>query len=47
MRDLIITLIVFGSIPLVFMKPWTGILLYSWISYMNPHRLTWGFAYDF
>lgn len=47
MRDIIITLIVFGAIPLVFMRPWTGILLFSWISYMNPHRLTYGFAHNF
>ena len=24
-----------------------GVLVWSWIGYMNPHRLTWGFAYDF
>ena len=47
MRDILITLIVFGSIPLIFKQPWTGILLFSWISYMNPHRLTYGFAYSF
>ena len=47
MRDIAITIIVFGAIPLVFMRPWTGILLFSWISYMNPHRLTYGFAYNF
>jgi len=47
MRDILITLIVFGAIPLVFKRPWTGILLFSWISYMNPHRLTYGFAYSF
>lgn len=47
MRDILITLIVFGAIPLVFTRPWTGILLFSWISYMNPHRLTYGFAFDF
>jgi len=42
MRDILITLIVFGCIPLVFKRPWTGILLFAWISYMNPHRLTYG-----
>ena len=47
MRDIIITLIIFGSIPFVFKRPWTGILLFSWISYMNPHRLTYGFAFSF
>ncbi len=47
MRDIIITLAVFGFIPVVFMRPWTGILLFAWISYMNPHRLTYGFAFNF
>lgn len=47
MRDILVTMIVFGAIPLVFMRPWMGILLFSWISYMNPHRLTYGFAYHF
>jgi probable O-glycosylation ligase (exosortase A-associated) len=47
MRDLIITLIVFGLMPWVFMRPYIGALLYAWLGLMNPHRLTWGFAYSF
>lgn len=47
MRDLLVTLIVFGALPFVFSRPHIGILLWSWISYMNPHRLAWGFAYNF
>lgn len=47
MRDLLVTLIVFGVLPLVFTRPHFGILLWSWIGYMNPHRLGWGFAYNF
>ena len=47
MRDLIITLAVLGSLPFVFKRPYIGILLWVWISVMNPHRLSWGFAYDF
>ena len=47
MRDLIVTLIVFGTLPYVLTRPYIGVLLYSWLSYMNPHRLTWGFAYNF
>lgn len=47
MRDILIVLIVFGAIPFVFKRPWTGILLFSWISYMNPHRLAYGFAFTF
>src|SRR5690606_31159340 len=46
MRDLVVTLIVFGSIPFILRRPFVGILVWSWISFMNPHRLTWGFAFD-
>lgn len=47
MRDLLITLVVLGSLPLILMRPYVGILVWSWLGYMNPHRLAWGFAYDF
>lgn len=47
MRDIVITLIVFGSIPFILTRPYVGIVMWSWIGYMNPHRLSWGFAYDF
>jgi len=47
MRSLLIALIIFGILPYVFMRPHIGVLLWSWISYMNPHRLAWGFAYSF
>lgn len=40
-------MIVAGSLPLIFARPWVGILVWSWLGYMNPHRLAWGFAYDF
>jgi probable O-glycosylation ligase (exosortase A-associated) len=47
MRDLFILLIVFGTIPMIFLRPHVGILAWCWISYMNPHRLSWDFAYEF
>jgi len=47
MRDIVITLLVFSAVPFVLVRPWLGILLWSWLGYMNPHRLSWGFAYDF
>ncbi|MEX1198502.1 MAG: putative O-glycosylation ligase, exosortase A system-associated [Pseudohongiellaceae bacterium] len=46
MRDILVTAIVFGLLPLILWRPWIGILAWSWLSYMNPHRQTWGFAYD-
>ena len=47
MRDLLVTALVFGSIPFIFRQPYIGILVWFWLSYMNPHRLAWGFASDF
>jgi len=47
MRDLFVTGVIFSLIPFIFKRPWVGILLWSWLGYMNPHRLAWGFAYDF
>lgn len=47
MRDAIVLAMVFGSIPYIMKQPWIGILMWSWISYMAPHRLTWGLAYNF
>jgi probable O-glycosylation ligase (exosortase A-associated) len=47
MRDLVITLIVFGSLPFIFKRPYIGVLMWVWVSVMNPHRLSYGFAYSF
>ena len=46
-RDIFVTAVVFLSLPYILGKPYLGIYLWSWLSYMNPHRLSWGFAYDF
>ena len=47
MRDILVTAIIFGALPFVFKRPWIGVLLWTWLAYMNPHRQTWGFAYSF
>lgn len=47
MRDLIVLAIVFGSLPFCFFRPHIGILVFSWLAYMNPHRLSWGAAFHF
>lgn len=47
MRDILITCVVFGLLPFIFKRPWYGVLLWSWLGYMNPHRLAYGFAYNF
>lgn len=47
MRDILVALIIFGTIPFILTRPYIGLLVWSWIGYMNPHRLTFGFAYSF
>ncbi len=47
MRDLLILIIVLGSIPYILKRPYIGVLVWSWLSYMNPHRLAFGFARHF
>ena len=47
MRDIAVSLVIFGLIPYMIMRPHVGLLVWSWIGYMNPHRLAYGFAYSF
>lgn len=46
-RDIFVTLVVFVSLPFILTNPYIGVYIWSWLSYMNPHRLSWGFAYSF
>lgn len=43
-RDVVLTMVVFALLPVCLVRPWRGILVWSWLGYMNPHKLTWGFA---
>lgn len=47
MRDILITLIVFASLPLILKAPVNGVLMWIWISVMNPHTQGWGYAQSF
>lgn len=47
MRDAIVFAVIFGLLPFVFKRPVIGVLMFTWVSLMNPHRLTYGAAYDF
>ncbi len=47
MRDVLLFLIVIGTIPFILRRTWIGVIVWSWLGYMNPHRLTWGFSYFF
>tara|TARA_R110000823_G_scaffold210224_15_gene340613 strand:+ start:3343 stop:4659 length:1317 start_codon:yes stop_codon:yes gene_type:complete len=44
-RDILITVMVFGLLPFILRNAWYGVLAWSWLSYMNPHKLAWGFAH--
>ncbi|HJV24474.1 MAG TPA: putative O-glycosylation ligase, exosortase A system-associated [Aromatoleum sp.] len=44
MRDIAVTLAVFGSLPFIIKRPWIGILVWTWLGFMNPHRMAWGFS---
>ena len=46
MRDIALTLVYLGLIPFCLKRPMWAILVWSWLSYMNPHRLVYGFAYS-
>ena len=43
-RDILIAVTVLAFIPVSFFRPWIGVLVWSWIAYMAPHKLAWGFA---
>ena len=45
-RDVVLTCLIMGLLPFCLSRPWIGVLTWSWLGYMNPHRMTWGFAYD-
>lgn len=47
MRDILLFAIVIVVLLRVFARPHIGIYLWTWIGLMNPHRLTWGMAYEF
>jgi probable O-glycosylation ligase (exosortase A-associated) len=47
LRDVFLTMVVFGSLPVILYRADIGILMWCWLSYMNPQRFTWGFAWGF
>src|SRR5688572_10426403 len=44
-RDVALVAFVLCSVPLCLWRPYYGVLIWTWISFMSPHRLSWGFAY--
>lgn len=43
MRDLLILGIVGAWLPMALVHTWIGVLLWTWVSLMTPHRLAFGF----
>lgn len=46
MRDILLVSIVIPAALAALRRPWIGVMLWTWLSIMNPHRYTWGFAYS-
>lgn len=46
MRDIAVTLVILATLPFILWRPYIGVLVWTWISFMNPHRLTWSWAHD-
>lgn len=46
MRDIVILAVVFAGCIMALRRPWIGVMLWTWLSIMNPHRFTWGLAYS-
>ncbi len=42
LRVTLLFLIVFLSVPIAFIKPYIGLLVFTWLAYMRPNDLAWG-----
>lgn len=43
-RDLLVVLAVVLTLPASYRRPFVGLLVFSWLAYMRPQDLCWGFA---
>ena len=46
MRDILVITIVGVAALCALRRPWIGVMLWVWVSIMNPHRYSFGFAYS-
>lgn len=44
MRDLLVMMLVMLALPVTVRRPFVGLLVFSWLAYMRPQDLCWGFA---
>ena len=47
MRDYLVISIILVSLPIGIIRPYYGILVYAWVTYMYPQMLAWSFAQTF
>ncbi|RMD87019.1 MAG: putative O-glycosylation ligase, exosortase A system-associated, partial [Alphaproteobacteria bacterium] len=43
MLGFFVSISVLATIPLILVRPYVGILVWTWLGFMNPHKLSWGF----
>ena len=46
LRDILVVSIVIAGCLAALQRPWIGVMLWTWLSVMSPHRYTWSFAYE-
>ncbi len=46
MRDIVLTLIIFGALPFIFRWPVLGAYMWAWLGMMTPQKMTYGFAFS-
>ena len=44
MRDLVVFLLFVTLLPTCFLRPWFGVMAFTWLAYNRTQDLTWGFA---
>ena len=44
MRDVVVFVLFITLLPTCFLKPWFGVMAFSWLAYNRTQDLTWGFA---
>jgi probable O-glycosylation ligase (exosortase A-associated) len=47
LRDIAVFMIVFSALPFALWRPVYGVMLWTWLGLMNPHRLAFGIARNF
>jgi putative inorganic carbon (HCO3(-)) transporter len=45
-RDLVLSIVIFGLLPVCIWRPWIGIVAWYWLGLMSPHRLTWSYGFN-